>query len=151
MNRWAAKRWLFYPLVLFLAIPGFAMASSMEWAQIGQPLTPRAGSGICYNSNKNSIYLFGGSSGYGSDYNDVWEWNASRWNLLSSEHKPDDMWGTGSLLYQSSEDRILLIGCQFSDNLFQIWEWIDDDWLLINESNSLLSEWRYFVSRHTSR
>ncbi len=128
----------------FICLAASAVASSMEWVQIGEPLTPRARSGICFNNATNSIFLFGGNSLNVDDYHDTWEWDGSKWKLLFPAHQPDEFWGTGALLFHSGRNRVLLLGSSYVTNHFQIWEWADEDWTLIDECETMPPEWRYY-------
>jgi len=48
---------------LFLVCASHLSASSMEWVQASDPLTPRAYTSICYNPETESVLLFGGDTG----------------------------------------------------------------------------------------
>ncbi len=133
---------------LCFAHPDHVISSSMEWVQIGKPLTPRSGSSICYNPETGTVLLFGGHSG--SHLSDTWEWDGTRWNFRLREHIPDVFWGEPALLFDSMHNRILLLGSRYPDSLFQIWEWTYSDWSLIDESDFLPSKWTYYSLAYDS-
>lgn len=75
---------LWLMMILIPACCRITGASSMEWVQIGDPLTPRDSTGICYYPVTDSVILFGDHA----EINDAWEWNGFKWNRLLPETAP---------------------------------------------------------------
>ena len=83
-----------------------------EWKKIYPVNHPPAiyGARMTYDPNRRVCVLFGGHNGSGTLYNDIWEWNGSKWTKISvAGNKPDPrylcLW-----VYDRSTNKIVMFG-----------------------------------------
>jgi hypothetical protein len=132
-------------IIVFLFVSPVLAAgsmSSMEWIQIGNPLVPRRSTGMCYNPDTGTVFLYGGTypNGY---YTDTWEWTNGKWEQIPSAQTPNFR-GLGHLVYSTGENTMLLFGNDITSNRLQIWEWMDHQWVFTNESDQVPRAWYFY-------
>jgi|GEM_PF-4645900 len=83
-----------------------------EWKKIYPVDHPPAiyGARMTYDPNRRVSVLFGGNDGSGTLYNDIWEWDGSKWTKISvAGNKPDPrylcLW-----VYDRSTNKIVMFG-----------------------------------------
>ncbi len=138
-------------MIMMLTFSGSIDASSMEWVQIGDPLTPRSETGICYDPESDSILQFGGYE-KSRRINETWEWDGARWNQLFPETSPEAH-AYPVIVFSPGREALLLIGRSTAENKqVNIWQWKAGNWQFVHANPpEMLSRYRFGVAYDTER
>ena len=126
-------------MIMILAFSGSTDASSMEWVQIGDPLTPRTSTGVCYYPETDSVILFGDNA----KVNDTWEWDGYRWNHLFPVTSPG-LQIDQQIVYSPSRNALLMVGRSLDDDSIEIWQWKEYNWQFLQQSPPGLTPRRWW-------
>ncbi|HBC46274.1 MAG TPA: hypothetical protein DCZ43_04440 [candidate division Zixibacteria bacterium] len=118
----------------FLILPSIAAANPIapHWAIIDSTAPARQGFKAVYNTERNSIVLFGGSDSTGLMPEDTWEWNSFGWQQIDTTGPPGRA-GFG-MCYDRALDLVILFGGWNLDNgyLDDTWIWNGSYWINLN-------------------
>ena len=115
-----------------------------QWKQTATVPSPRSGYALAYDSRRDLVILFGGSTGSG----ETWEWNGSRWALVSrSGPLPRE---DHRMAYDHTRGVVVLFGgTRFEGGgnssavLGDLWEWDGKSWIEVEFEEGPVAR-RYF-------
>ncbi len=89
----------------------------------------RSGYGVAYDTARQRVVLFGGSS-VGSYLNDTWEWDGTNWKQIISATAPSPRY-RHVMVYDAARQRVVLFGGSNDNSLSKLndtWEWDGTSW-----------------------
>ncbi len=119
--------------VLWLS-PKHVTAQDMEWNLVSETgPSARSYSAIAYDSNRDTIVLFGGSGGIYQGKNDTWEWNGESWEeIFTATTMP--ILVSAKMVFDEDRNVIVLFGGMGEVNGSEVndtWEYDGIDWTKI--------------------
>ncbi len=104
-------------------------ASTLTWSMISAPTTPPplAYASMAYDSDNNSIVLFGGQRADGSLSSDTWVWNGSTWTPMASTVPERKL---AAMAFDPALHQLILFGGQGANGqlLSDTWAWNGASW-----------------------
>ena len=104
-----------------------------HWTQVQPGVSPpeRTGASLAYDSTRNRVVMYGGSSfSFNQDqmpvtmyYDETWEWDGSDWTQMTPMHSPNTASSGQSMTYDANKNVVVL----FSESA-QTWTWDGTDW-----------------------
>ena len=120
-------------LALFAAalpVVAHATTSPVNWERESPSASPpaRTWAASAYDSNRNRLVVYGGSSNGGADLGDTWEWDGSTWSMLKPAVSPPVLAGA-TMAYDSARGvSVLFGGSTPTATTSDTWEWDGTNW-----------------------
>ncbi len=104
--------------------------STTTWVERSSPSdspAPRQSHAITADPLSGKVYVFGGSNEMGDIYDDLWEWNGSKWVECTGEIKPQAR-STTAMVYDPVRKSLILFGGDTRDAATGWNTYLDDTW-----------------------
>lgn len=97
-----------------------------EWYFGGPTFPSRAYPGVCFDSHRDRVVLYGGTS----DPHDTWEWDGSEWTQIFSDSIPQPPRGRHGMAYDPIRQLSIVFGglTGLTTTLNDTWAWNGTDW-----------------------
>lgn len=121
-----------------LPMPAHAQTAAVNWEREAPSQSPpaRTFAASAYDSTRNRVVLFGGSSDGSSNLGDTWEWDGSSWTKMVPPVSPGILAGA-AMAYDSARGRSVLFGGASPTAVSSAtWEWDGVSWAQRNLSTS---------------
>ena len=108
----------------------------LNWLQRSPVVSPssRSGHQMAYDSTRQRVVLFGGSSGA-----ETWEWDGTNWSQRAASGPPARAFH--AMAYDSSRSRLVLMGGLSGGIVGDTWEWDGTAWLQRHPTTTPSPRW----------
>ncbi|HEX5054090.1 MAG TPA: kelch repeat-containing protein [Planctomycetota bacterium] len=109
------------------------------WANVSPPVGPtaRAFHSMAFDSTRNVVVLFGGSTSSGSTSNDTWEFDGTIWQQRLPLHQPSPR-SRAAFVFSPAVGKTLLSGGELNGGTAgEVWAWNGVDWLQVASAGTL--------------
>jgi hypothetical protein len=113
-----------------LPFPAQASTSPVNWEQESSAASPpaRTWAASAYDSNRDRLVIFGGSSDGGANLGDTWEWDGSTWGNPSPAVAPPILAGAAMAYDSARHVSVLFGGASSTSTSSDTWEWDGTTW-----------------------
>jgi len=141
-------------MLRFLAVPivfgSVALAQQAIWLQRPvAPLTPRVDAEMAYDSSRHVTVLFGGRN-----QSDTWRYSGSGWTQVTGAGGPPaapTVRDTLGMTYDSNRQRVVLTSSMSPAGLLETWEYVANQWVLVNTNAALSNRIDYSLAYDSVR
>jgi len=110
--------------------------SGTSWTEVSASTTGLGaldGTAMAYDAATSTLVLFGGSNSSGTDSNDTWTWNGTKWTQSAPAQSPPTLDG-GSMDYDEATGQLVLFGGYDAGALDDTWTWSPTTWTELTPS-----------------
>lgn len=125
-------------VVVGLPLQTHAATSPVNWEQESPSVSPpaRTFAASAYDSTRNRVVVFGGSSNGGPNLGDTWQWDGSAWSMMTPALSPPILAGA-AMAFDSARGVSVLFGGSTPTALSSdTWEWDGTTWTKQNPNTS---------------
>ena len=113
-----------------VAAPAGAAAAPLNWEQESPASSPpaRVFAASAYDSTRDRVVVFGGSSNGGPNLGDTWEWDGSTWTNRAPTVAPPVLAGAAMAFDSARHVSVLFGGSTPTSGSSDTWEWDGTSW-----------------------